>query len=271
MLQGRLGADGPVVLVTLPAASLRVTARLTADQPFGVYCAGGASPLTQRQVVALHRLLKGGPPRGRLLLQADMPAGAGAGSSTAALLAVAGVFAAAAGRPLPGTDRLAQICLALEGATDPLMYADPARLLWAPREARSMALLPRMPALEIVGGFLGPRQRTDPADCRFADIADLVAGWAPAADRGDLATLAALATESARRNARCRGGPDLRPMTALADRLGAIGVAAAHTGSARGLIFAPGGGRRAEPETALRSLGVRAITRFRLAGPARLG
>jgi hypothetical protein len=145
------------------------------------------------------------------------------------------------------------------------MHPDPGRRLWAPRQARTLALLPPTPGLEVVGGFLGAGERTNPGDDRFADVADLVAAWE--AGRGDAAGLAAISTESARRNARVRGGPDLAPLVAAAGRVGALGVVAAHTGSARGLLFAPGGGGAAAVE-ALRAVGVRGVRRFRVAGPA---
>lgn len=255
-LQGRIGPDGPVALVTLPAPGLRVTARLMPG-PFGLH---GAPFLERAAAAALWRAF-GAAPRGRLLLRAGMPPGGGAGSSTAALIAAARLVAAALGAPPPDAPRLARICLALEGATDPLMYAAPARLLWAPRTARALGALPPPPPLALVGGFLGPGQRTDPGDLDFADISDLTAAWVPAAARGDLATLAMLATESARRNLARRGGPPLAPLEAAAARLGALGLVAAHTGSARGLIFAPG---RVPPgaEAALRAIGIRAVHRY---------
>jgi uncharacterized protein involved in propanediol utilization len=257
LIQGRLGPSGPVALVTLPAPCLTVTAHLTPG-PLMLYCAGGERPLALRQVIALARALHA-PRRGRLTLRSAMPAGGGAGSSTAALLATALLLAGTA----PSPDRLAHLCLALEGAIDPLMHPEPGRLLWAPRQARALDRLPPLPPLEIVGGFLGPGQRTDPADDRFADVADLAAAWAPAAARGDVATLAALATESARRNAALRGGPDLAPLLAAAAPFGALGVVAAHTGSARGLIFAPGRGDPAAAADALRADGLRGVRRFR--------
>ena len=266
-LQGRLGPGGPLALVTLPASDLRATALLTPGG-FGVYCPGEHPPLGRGQAGALCRAVTAGPPFGRLLLRAGMPVGGGAGSSTAALLAAAAAYAIAAGRSLPAPDRLAQLCLALEGATDPLMHPDPGRLLWAPREGRILARLPALPRLDVVGGFLGPGRRTDPGDLHFPDITDLVAAWPEAAARGDLAALAALSTESARRTVRWRGELPLEPMLATAARLGALGVAAAHTGSARGLIFAPG----AVPVAAaaeLSAIGLRRIARFRLAEPTR--
>lgn len=264
LMQGRLGANGPLALVTLPAPPLRARADLRPG-PFGVHCAGG-QVLDRRQVVALHRAVAGGPPRGRLVLRVGMPPGGGAGSSTAALLAVAAVYAAAHGRDPGMPEALARLCVGLEGATDPLMYPGPARLLWAPRDARVLARLPALPALEVVGGFLGRGLRTDPADLDFADISDLVAAWVPAAARGDLAALARLATESACRNAARRGGPSLEPVFGVAARFGALGIVAAHTGSARGLIFAAGDGGNAAIPDALRKAGLRGLCRFRVGG-----
>lgn len=265
LIQGRFHSGGPVALVTLPAPDLRVTARLAARGPFALRWLGAERPIAFRQIAALFRQLTGGAPRGRLTLRSGMPAGGGAGSSTAALVAVATAIAQTAGRPAD-PNRLAELCLALEGASDPLMHAAAGRLLWAPRQARILAELPPPPALDIVGGFFGPGQRTDPGDERFADIADLVAAWGPIADRGDAAALAGLATESARRNAAVRGGPDPSPLLALAARFGALGIVAAHTGSARGLIFAAGLGDAGRAAAALGDFGARGVIRFRLAG-----
>lgn len=264
LLQGLLGPGGPVALVTLPAPALLVAARWRPGR-FAVHRAGGAV-LARTAAAALWRAVAPGPPRGRLRLAAGMPPGGGAGSSTAALLAAAGAFAAAAGRRLPDAGALAALCLRLEGASDPLMHPDPGALLWAPREARVLAALPPLPGLEVVGGFLGPGRRTDPADGGFAEVADLVAAWGPAAERGDLPALAGLAAESARRNVAVRGGPELGPVEAVGGRHGALGVVAAHTGSARGLIFAPGRGDAAAAARDLAELGVARVLRYRLGG-----
>jgi uncharacterized protein involved in propanediol utilization len=202
------------------------------------------------------------------VLRSDAPPGGGAGSSTAAILATLAVISAGKGLPSPDPERLARLCLGIEGATDPLMHPSPARLLWDSRRARILGTLPDLPALSVVGGFLGPAVRTDPADRDFADIADLVAAWGPAADRGDLRTLARLATESAMRNVARRGGPELDPLRAAAGRSGALGIVAAHTGSARGLIFAPGEGDHAPAREALSALGATCVRHFRLGGAA---
>ena len=228
-MQGRLGPDGPVVLITLPCAALYVTARAEAgsqalqgaglDRPHGAMVAA-------RFIADLGLEL----PQG-VRVQACAEAGLGTGVSTASLLALARM----AGWRGPAS-ALARACLRAEGASDPLMSRAPARLLWASRQGRALARLPALPGHVVVGGFYGPVQITDPADSDFPDIADLVAAW-----RGtrNLAGFAALATQSAQRCLDLRG-PAQDPTAALARRLGALGWVIAHTGAARGLIFAPG-------------------------------
>ncbi|WP_243641960.1 propanediol utilization protein [Rhodovulum steppense] len=214
--------------------------------------------LARDQVRALFAAVRGGTPRGRLRLYAGMPPGGGAGASTASLLAV--LRCLAAGRLSPETE--AALCLAIEGASDPLMYPVPDRLLWAPRVGCVLGRLPALPRLDVVGGFKGPGRRTDPTDRGFADIADLLAEWRQATGPG---AFAALATESARRNHALRGGPDPEPLLRAGRRLGALGIVAAHTGSALGLLFAPG----TMPDDAaavLRGLGLRHVLRFRAGG-----
>lgn len=258
-LQGRLGPDGPVALVTLPCPVLAVHADWVPGTGFGLW--QGPRPVLSRNLVqALFDALGMHPPRGRLRLRTEMPPGGGAGASTAALLAV---IRSVTGVQLP-PDVEAALCLSQEGATDPLMLAQPERVLWGPRIGSAIAPLPPLPALEVVGGFAGPGQRTDPSDTRFADIADLVAQWRRDPSR---ANLAALAAESARRNHALRGGPDPAPLIATGRRLGALGVATAHTGTAQALLFAPG---RTPHETAdnLRALGLTQIVRFRTGGRA---
>ncbi|MSU90465.1 propanediol utilization protein [Rhodobacteraceae bacterium 2CG4] len=249
LLQGRL--HGEVVLITLPCPALAVRADwrpgggdLRVEQPPGLV----PGP-------ALRRLfaLAGRAGGGRLRLQADMPPGAGAGASTAALLAVAQALG------LPAGPEAAELCRQLEGASDPLMLPEPGQVLWASRRGRVVADLPPVPAFEVVGGFHGPPVPTDPEDAAFAEIADLLGDWRAA--RGDRARLAAIATESARRNHALHGGPDPAPLLRAARKHGALGVVAAHTGSARGLLFAPGGAPAAAVE-ALRAAGLAGVVRF---------
>ncbi|TCP61651.1 threonine kinase [Rhodovulum bhavnagarense] len=259
LLQGRLGPDGPVALITLPCPALAVRATWKPGPGLGLW--QGARPvLSGTRLRQLFATLGLGRARGRLRLRADMPPGGGAGASTAALLATARCLSGGALSP----EAEAALCLSLEGATDPLMLARPERTLWAPRRAVALGSLPPLPAIDVVGGFAGAGRPTDPVDMRFADIDDLVADWRRTATR---AGFAALASESARRNHALRGGPDPAPVQAAGRRLGALGVVAAHTGAALGLIFAPG---TVPPDTGqtLRALGLFGVVRFRAGGAA---
>lgn len=191
LLQGRLGDE--VALITLPCPALSVEAHwypggdsLEIDQPEDL--------LPSRIVSRLFALAKA-PILGRLHLRAEMPLGGGAGASTAAILALAKVLG------YSGGPEAAALCLDLEGATDPLMLPMPGQVLWSSRAGRVIETLPEVPAFDVVGGFHGPAVRTEPGDRAFADISDLIADWKPAL--GDRTRLAAIATESARRNQAC--------------------------------------------------------------------
>ncbi|PWE31540.1 propanediol utilization protein [Pararhodobacter marinus] len=220
LLQGKLGAEGPLVLVSLPCPALWVE--------LGT---GDRSLLGPRRVRALCRALSLPEPDTLPPMQATMPPGGGGGSSTAALVALAR-WLGFDGAP----ETLARACVEAEGASDPLMLPRPETCLFASRRGEVVERLPALPRFEVLGGFLGPVQRTRAEDEAFPDIADLVAHW-----RGgvDLPGLCALTGESARRTLALRG-PEGDPTASLADRLGATGWMIAHTGSARGLIFAPG-------------------------------
>ncbi|MDH2326072.1 propanediol utilization protein [Cereibacter sp. SYSU M97828] len=242
LIQGRLGDD--VALVTLPCNAVWVDARRLPG-PFAVHGPAKAQ---------LRRMLRGAS--GRFILRATMPPGGGAGASTAALVAASRLM----GEDDPA--RIAAACIRAEGASDPLMWPAPGRLLWASRRGTVLAHLPPLPELEVLGGFLGPPVRTRAADCGFPCIADLVARWPEACS--DAARLAELATLSAARTLALRG-PAGDPTAALAARHGALGWSVAHTGSARALLFRPG---TVPPLAArdLRSAAFRGIRQFRTGG-----
>jgi uncharacterized protein involved in propanediol utilization len=150
----------------------------------------------------------------------------------------------------------------VEGASDPLMFPRPERVLFASRRGGVLAALPPMARIAVVGGFWGPETPTDPADDRFPDVADLIAAWPDAA--GSVAALGRIAARSARRTLALRG-PAGDPTAGLAAALGAAGWAIAHTGSARALIFAPGGVPEGA-EARLAAAGFRHILRFEAGG-----
>lgn len=248
LMQGRLGNDGPVVLITLPCPALAVEAHpAPLADPHGL--------LPPARALALLTALDL-PDPGPFALSANMPRGGGAGASTAALVALARL----AGARQSGPD-LARACVAVEGASDPLMFDRPERILWASRRAEVLAKLPPLPVFDVIGGFFGPNLRTDPLDDRFPDISDLIAPWREAAESGDAARIGALASTSAERTLRLRHkGND--PTASLALVTGALGYVIAHTGSARGLLFARGASPRGVQER-LESAGFRRIVSFR--------
>ena len=193
------------------------------------------------------------------LITGNARTGGGAGASTASLVALARLAA-----PDTSPMRLAAACLSCEGASDPLMFGAPERILWASREGRILRRLPALPRLDVLGGFLGPHRRTDPADSAFPDISDLIVPWENAAEGGNLAKLAELATVSARRTMTLRSGGS-GAEDALMKDLGALGFVIAHTGSLRGYLFAPGRiptGARA----VLREAGYRGVLKFGVGG-----
>lgn len=253
LLQGRFGPSGPVALITLPCAALGVTARLSEAKHLSL-SAESSRILPKSRAIALLQALNLSL-TGRISLSAEMPPGGGAGVSTAALVALARL-AGWQGDPLD----LAHACVATEGASDPLMLERPAQLLWASRRADILATLPPPPAMEIIGGFFGAPSRTDPKDNDFPDIADLVPLWHSACTANHLAAAAQIAATSANRCLAHRKA-QTDPTASLAAGLGALGHVIAHTGAARGLIFAPGQVPRAA-KARLEAAGVTGVVQF---------
>ena len=255
-LQGRLGPEGPVVLVTLPCETIGASISLVR--------ANGRRPdlpslLSASVVDAFLQALDVEHPKADIEVIADARPGAGAGMSTAMLLALARAMGIGA-----SPEALANACLEAEGAVDPLMMDRPETLLWASREARAVRPMPQLPAFAVVGGFLGPPIRTMPDDSHFADISDLVPNWMAAAEAGDRVELAHIASVSAGRTTALRGPAEDRT-AALAQDLEALGWCRAHTGSARGILFEPG---RVPPgaEDRLRAEGYADVLRFATKG-----
>lgn len=231
-LQGRMGPQGPVVLVTLIPDGLQLRARKRAGTRLAVKVAGATAsfPVPTR---ALHRFLSnlGLPQSGYVFADPPFPVGLGTGASTATLIATARL-AGFRGQPAD----LARACIAAEGASDPLMFEEPDQLLWASREGKVVATGPPVPRAHLLAGFFGPPLPTRAADTAYADISDLVSAWQRARSLGDWA---AFASESATR-CLARRGPSDDPTAQLARDLGALGWATSHSGAARALIFAPG-------------------------------
>ncbi|MEL7464810.1 MAG: propanediol utilization protein [Pseudomonadota bacterium] len=250
-LQGLLGSDSALVLVTLACPIVGVSASLDVSESFAI--SQSREVLSADQCAALLSIA-GADPHVRVTLDVNLPPGGGAGMSTAALVALARA-AGAEEAAIPA------IALEIEGATDPLMLERPDTALWAPRAARVVTQTPPPPAAEIVGGFWGPTSQTDPADLDFPLIDDLAADWAKGPD---LETAARIAAASTDRTTALRG-PAGDPTPEIARTLNAIGYARAHTGPARALIFAPGGAP-ANATEAMAEAGYHEIIRFGTGG-----
>jgi uncharacterized protein involved in propanediol utilization len=233
LMQGRLGANGPLALISLPCPNLYLTATALPAQGLSIHTPLGAPIVTPSRARAFLMRLNLRL-NAKVTLAPQMPVGAGAGASTAALVGLARLAG------WRGDDLvLARACVASEGASDPLMLHWPAQTLWASREGRVLARLPTPPAFDILGGFWGDGQRTNHDDLHFPDISSLLPGWEQATKSQDLGALAKLATTSAQATLALRNVQN-DPTAALAAQLGALGYLIAHTGSARGLIFAKG-------------------------------
>ncbi|RRH72050.1 propanediol utilization protein [Falsigemmobacter faecalis] len=222
LLQGRVGSDGSLALITLPSPDLYLEL-----QP-----APAPEHFLPTEFITAALQHCGRTEAEPFRLRTAMPIGAGAGASTAALLAIYRAFS-----PKQTFEDFSALALALEGASDPLHLPAPERVLWASREGRVLAHLPPLPGLRIVGGFEGPGERTDPLDLNFPDIADLIAAW-PAACQS-AAQIGALVTRCSQRSMALRGKYGFERLYAIAERHGALGVSIAHTGSARGFLMLP--------------------------------
>jgi len=257
LLQGRLGVDGPVALVSLPCPELQLKANFTPDNAFNVAVtdpSGAEIPTLKDHLATLLRALDL-PVQGQFSFASDMPAGGGAGLSTTLLVAVCRMAG------LTDPVEIARRCHAIEGATDPLMFNHAERILWASREVRKLEELPPLPAFQVIGGFGPHRIRTNPNCANFPDISDLLPQWCDAAQAQDLSRLAQLSTCSAQRALTAQGVWANDPIQRLARETGALGVVTAHTGAARGLIFAKGE-IPAQTDSALQKAGFSQITCF---------
>ena len=231
-LQGKLGPKGPIVLISVPCNKFWVQVSWASTSTFQY-----TDPLPALSLERAKTVLKafGISMDGSIQARSNIEAGAGLGASTASLLALA---KAVSNQDLGAAD-LARTLVSIEGASDPLMYPDFDRLLWASREAKIIDHFPAPPQFEVLGGCWGRPSATDPKDQNFPEIGDLIEDWHEAAGRNDAERIASLATESFRRTSELRTSA-LDPSEDLARSLGALGIIRAHTGSARGFLFKPG-------------------------------
>lgn len=257
VVQGRIGARGPVALVTLPCPVLVTEVRFRpAPGPLEATVADSS------KLLAAARLTLGAvAPNGwggRLEVRRASRPGSGAGQSTADALGAVRAVAGAFGRQLAAAEE-ARLCLAAEGASDPLMH-EPG-VLFASREARVVRSLGALPRLRVVGGFAGHGRPTDPADDDFPDMAPVFSLLAEAVAAGDARRLAAAARRSAEANQARNPNPAWAEVLRIGRAAGALGPVVAHTGSAIGLLL-PAGSATAAVTERLRGLGLTQVVAF---------
>ncbi|MCX4779280.1 GHMP kinase [Streptomyces sp. NBC_01264] len=189
----------------------------------------------------------GQPPcGGELRLSGEIPVGLGMGSSSSDVIAAVRAVADSYGLRLdPPT--VAALAVRAEHACDPLMLGG-RPVLFAQREGRVLEVLgPALPPLVVVGCALGGGAPVDTLSLPAADVGRsdvrayerLRALLRRAVATGSAELLGAVATASARRGQRVLGHPEFDALTALARRVGAVGVQIAHSGAVAGVLFDP--------------------------------
>ncbi|MBK0397656.1 propanediol utilization protein [Limibaculum sp. M0105] len=236
LAQGLASPGGTVALVTLPCPALvtEVTFRPAPGPPTsGEPVSRKALDAARATLARLGRADWGG----EILIRRACPPGLGAGTSTAEALGTVRAVAAAFGQQFSPDDEAA-LCLAAEGAVDPLMHE--CTTLFASRQGRVLRRLPPLPGLAVAGGFAGAARITDPADKDFPPMGDVFEAIEAALSDGDLRALGVAATRSAAANQTRNPNPAWEAVQEISRDVGALGVCVAHTGSAIALLLDPG-------------------------------
>ena len=215
------------------------------------------------------------PVEGRLEVECSVATGVGLGSSTCDVVAAIRAVAAACGVVLDvGT--VAQLAVAAEGASDPIMF-EGEMLLFAQRQGRVLesfgAWIPQYAVMSFdadpAGGGVDTLGLPVPAytGSELAAFEDMIARAREAfgrRDAGALASLAAIATQSAALNQRFLPLRNFERIRRLAEESGALGVQISHSGTVGGLLFEPGLDQTLEGRVAarLRAFGARPLGVF---------
>jgi L-threonine kinase len=239
LLQGVL-TDDVDFLVTLPIDCWTTARFEPADR-------GGLTvhPHHRTKSLALARMAcheLGHPASGRLTLTSDLPVGKGLASSSADLVATARAVAVAFGAEFT-TDDIETLLRRIE-PSDGVMYSGV--VAYHHREVRLREWIGRLPAMTIVGVDEGgqidtiafnriPKPFDDGDKAEYARLlADLVA----TVRASDLTGVGAVATRSATLNQKLRPKRLLEPLRRICDEAGGLGVVAAHSGTALGILLA---------------------------------
>jgi uncharacterized protein involved in propanediol utilization len=239
LLQGVL-PDDVDFLVTLPIRrGVRASVVLDRDADELTVSPAGKT----KSLLLAHGLLRAAGYRGggHLTLASDLSVGKGLASSSADLVAIARAVGRALGRPM-GPAQIEELLRDIE-PSDGVMYSG--AVAFRHREVRLHRRLGPLPPLTVVGLDEGGEvdtirfnQRPKPfsaADKReYADlldeISDAIANW-------DAAGIGRVATRSAELHQRLQPKQTLRQMLDLCAAVGGLGVVAAHSGTAIGILL----------------------------------
>lgn len=188
--------------------------------------------------------LKLAPMRTRIGISSDIPVGKGMASSTADVAGASYALAKAAGANL-SADEIARIALSVE-PSDGLMFNGIA--LFDHRAGLMAEELGQPPPMRIL--VVDPGGEIDTLEFNKRDMSAILrcneAGVRRALDlvrkgvkKGDIRLIAQGATLSAKLNQKILFKPELDPMIEIGLKLRALGVCAAHSGTALGLLLEP--------------------------------
>lgn len=176
----------------------------------------------------------------------SIPESRGLGSSTADIVTALRCVDMAFNLSL--TDEyIANICFQVEGATDSIMFQDPASVLFASRQSKILEIFPgSLPQFDLISLDLSPHMGAiDTRDVnfdysghhveKFTKIVDLYGG---ALKTGDISMLKTASSRSADLNQEFLPVPAWEDLKSLAAKY-QLGIQLAHTGSIVGLIGDP--------------------------------
>ena len=237
-------------LVTLPMAepathavftpfSTRAPRRVVVDPPDRAKAARAA----ELAIAECARRGGFGPVGGYLSVRGGAAPGLGMGSSTSDVTAAVRAVAAGLDVELPPSV-VAEVAVAAESASDPIMFGD-RPLLFAQREGRVLEDLgPALPALAVVGCLTGSGRPVDTlalrGTARAGDVnvyERLRAVLRTAITEHDAAGVGHVCTESAILNQKVLPKAELGTLRETARGCGAVGLQVAHSGNVAGLLF----------------------------------
>jgi uncharacterized protein involved in propanediol utilization len=283
LLQGGLWRAGELVpcLITMPGRGVGSTARFRAAGPVGSSGSLEVVPAWKQKAARAARLTLefiGAPVAGRLEIECSVATGVGLGSSTCDVVAAIRAVAAAYGASLDAAT-VARLAIEAEDASDPIMF-DREMVLFAQRQGRVLesfgSWIPQYAVMSFdadpSAGGVETLSLPVPAytSVELAGFESMVARAREAFrrhDPGALATLAAVATESATLNQRFLPLRNFAGLRRVADEFGALGLQISHSGTIGGLLFAEGVARvdvtlETRLTARLRSLGARPLGLF---------